>query len=187
MVHGELVNPHVSIEHAANAVTMFIIRRAVREDVPAIREIYNDAVLHTTASAEYEPRSLDSRYEWFDEHVRDGFPIFVAATDAGVVVGWSSLSRHKERYGYRFAVENSIYVHPQWRGRGVGKLLVPPLIDAARAMGMHTILAGVSGDNEVSLRLHEQFGFVRVAQFREVVYKFDQWLDVIYLQHFLDS
>jgi L-amino acid N-acyltransferase len=166
---------------------MLAVRRATREDVPAILEIYNDAVLYTTASAEHEPRSLDSRYEWYDEHVREGFPIFVAANDLGAAVGWSALSRHKERYGYRFTVENSIYVHPQWRGQGVGKLLMPPLIEAARAMGMHTILAGVSGDNEVSLRLHEQFGFVRVAQFREVVYKFGQWLDVIYLQQFLDS
>lgn len=183
-----------------------LIRRALRDDVPAILEIYNDAVLHTTASAEYEPRSLESRYEWFDEHARDGYPIFVAVTDphvpgnstgimrdavsqndAGDIVGWSSLSRHKVRYGYRFSVENSIYVHPHWRGRGVGKLLLPPLIDAAREMGMHVILAGVSGDNEASLKLHGRFGFERVAQFREVVYKFDQWLDVIYLQKFLDK
>lgn len=165
---------------------MFRVRRATRDDVPAILEIYADAVLHTTASAAYEPPTLDTQHEWFDEHARDGFPIFVAANEEGAVIGWSSLSRHKERYGYRFSVENSIYVHPQWRGQGAGKLLLPPLLDAARAMGMHTILAGISGDNEASLRLHEQFGFERVAHFREVVYKFGQWRDVIYLQKFLD-
>ena len=165
---------------------MFSVRRATREDVPAILDIYADAVLHTTASAEYEPPSLESRYKWFEEHVRDTFPIFVATNDLGKVVGWSSLSRYKERYGYRFAVENSIYVHPQWRGQGVGSVLIPPLIDAARALGMHTIVAGVSGDNEASIRLHEKFGFERVALFREVIHKFGQWLDVIYLQKFLD-
>lgn len=165
---------------------MFSVRRATRDDVHAILEIYNDAVLHTTASAEYEPRALETEYAWFDEHAREGYPIFVATHDNGAVVGWSSLSRHKERYGYRFSVENSIYVHPQWRGQGVGKLLLPPLIDAARDMGMHVILAGVSGDNEASLRLHEQFGFERVAQFREVVYKFGMWLDVVYLEKLID-
>jgi len=168
---------------------MFRVRRATREDVPAILEIYNDAVLNTTASADYEPRALEFLERWFDEHARDGYPIFVAMThhhaprdSTGImrddvsqnagdeVVGWSSLSRYKERYGYRFSVESSIYIHPQWRGQGVGKLLMPPLIDAARAMGMHAIVAGVSGDNEASLKLHEQFGFKRVAQFREVVY-----------------
>lgn len=164
---------------------MFSVRRATRADVPAILEIYNDAVLHTTASAEYEPRALEAEYAWFDEHARDGYPIFVAVNENDDVVGWSSLSQHKERYGYRFTVENSIYVHPQWRGKGVGKLLLAPLIDAARAMDMRAILAGISGDNEVSIKLHEQFGFERVANFREVVYKFEMWLDVVYLEKLL--
>ncbi len=163
----------------------FTIRPAVRADVPAIREIYNDAVLNTTASADYEPRSLESRYAWFDEHEREGYPIFVAQTDAGEIVGWSSLSRYKERIGYQYSTENSIYVRPAWRGRGVGKLLMPPLLDAARAMGMHAILAGISGDNEASLKLHAQFGFEKVAHFKETIYKFGQWLDVVYMEKLL--
>lgn len=164
---------------------MFNVRRAVREDVPAILDIYNDAVLHTTASAEYEPRALDSRYEWFDEHQREGYPIFVATKEDGMVVGWSSLSRYKERYGYRFSTENSIYIHPEWRGRGVGKLLIPPLIQAAREMGFHAILAGISADNEASIKLHAHFGFEKVAHYKETIYKFGQWLDVVYMEKLL--
>ena len=164
---------------------MFTIRRAVREDVPAILEIYNDAVLNTTASAEYETRPLASRYEWFDEHERERFPIFVAVNEAGEVVGWSSLSRHKERYGYRFATELSIYIHPQWRRQGVGKLLMPPLIESARTMGMHALIGGITGDNEASIKLHAQFGFEKVAHFKETIYKFGQWLDVVYMEKLL--
>ncbi len=162
-----------------------VIRRATRADVPVILEIYNDAVLHTTASADYEPRSLESRYEWFEEHARAGYSIFVAENETGEVVGWSSLSPYRERYGYRFTAENSIYVHPVWRGRGVGKLLLPPLLDAARTMGLHAILAAISADNEVSLKLHAQFGFEKVAHFKETVYKFGQWLDVVYMEKVL--
>ncbi len=164
---------------------MFKVRRAAREDVPAILEIYNDAVLNTTASADYEPRSLESRYEWFDEHARGGYPIFVAVNDAGEVVGWSSLSQFKERIGYQFTTENSIYIHPQWRGRGVGKLLMPPLIEQARTKGLHVILAIIAADNEASLKLHAQFGFEKVAYFKETIYKFGRWLDVVYMEKLL--
>lgn len=163
----------------------FLVRPAVRDDVPAILEIYNDAVLNTTASADYEPRSLESRYEWFDQHQRDGYAIFVAVNAAGEVVGWSALNQYKERFGYRYATENSIYIHPQWRGRGVGKLLMPPLVVAAQAKGLHAILAGISGDNEASLQLHAQFGFEKVAHFKETVYKFGQWIDVVYMEKLL--
>ncbi len=162
-----------------------VIRRATRTDVPAILEIYNDAVLNTTASAEYEPRSLESRYAWFDEHEREGFPIFVSSNENDEVVGWSSLSRYRERYGYRFTAENSIYVHPAWRGRGVGRLLLPPLLDAAREMKLHAILAGISADNEASIKLHAQFGFEKVAHFKETIYKFGRWLDVVYMEKLL--
>jgi phosphinothricin acetyltransferase len=163
----------------------FTVRPATRADVPAILDIYNEAVLNTTASADYEPRSLQSRYDWFDEHQTDGYPVFVATNGKGGVVGWSSLSRYKERIGYRYTTENSIYIHPDWRGMGVGKLLMPPLINAAREMGLHAIVAGISADNTASLNLHAQFGFVEVAHYKETIYKFGQWLDVVYMEKLL--
>lgn len=163
----------------------FLIRRATREDIPAILEIYNDAVLNTTASADYEPRSLESRYKWFDEHTRGGYAIFVATNDTNEIVGWSSLSRFKERIGYQFSTESSIYIHPQWRGQGIGKLLMPPIIEQAREKGLHAILAGISADNAASLKLHAQFGFEKVAHFKETIYKFGRWLDVVYMEKLL--
>lgn len=161
------------------------VRSATRKDLPEILAIYNDAVLTTTATYDIEPRSLDHRVEWFEAHQRDGLPVLVAVTESGRVVGWGSLNRHHDRFGYRFTVENSIYVDAAHRGKGVGKCLLGPLIEAARKKAFHTILAGVDADNVASLRLHERFGYRPVAHYKEVGHKFGRWLDVIYLQVFL--
>src|SRR4051812_30692344 len=103
------------------------IRPATRADIPAILEIYNDAVLTTTATYDYEPRPLQHRIQWFEDHERARLPMFVAEEN-GKVIGWSSLSKFHDRPGYQFTVENSIYVAASARGRGVGKLLLTPLI-----------------------------------------------------------
>ena len=158
------------------------VRPATREDLPAILAIYNDAVLHTTATYDYEPRTLEDRTAWFEERVRDGYPVFVAVTPEGRVVGWSALNPYHARKGYRFSTENSIYVAADQRGRSMDRMLLAPLIEAARQRGLHAILAGIDAQNEASLRLHTSFGFQRVAHFKEVGFKFDRWLDVVYLE-----
>src|ERR1051325_3905746 len=99
-------------------------RPALRTDLSAILEIYNDAVLTTTATYDYEPRPLQHRIQWFEDHEKANLPMFVAEDDGGKVVGWSSLSKYHDRPGYRFTVENSIYVAANARGKGVGKLLL---------------------------------------------------------------
>jgi phosphinothricin acetyltransferase len=158
------------------------IRPATRADVPAILDIYNEAVLTTTASYDYEPRSLQHRMSWFEEHERIGFPIFVAEEDSGTIVGWSSLSRFHDRKGYQFTCENSIYVAANSRGRGIGKLLLEPLIESAQKIGLHAIIAVIDASNEASLRLHGRLGFFEVGRFRRVGFKFGRWLDVVYME-----
>ena len=100
------------------------IRPATFDDLPGILEIYNDAVLNTTATYDCAPRTLEHRVAWFEEHERQRLPVFVAVDAAGRVLGWSSLSRYHDRRGYQFTVENSVYVAAAERGRGVGKLLL---------------------------------------------------------------
>ena len=158
------------------------VRPAIHEDLPGILAIYNEAVLNTTASYDYEPGTLENRVVWFEDHVRDNFPVFVAVNEAGRVVGWSALNRYRDRKGYQFTTENSVYVAADARGRGIGKLLMRPLIDAARERGLHAILAGIDAQNVASIRLHASFGFVKVAHFKEVGFKFGRWLDVVYLE-----
>jgi L-amino acid N-acyltransferase YncA len=159
-----------------------VIRPAEDRDLQAILDIYNHAVLTTTATYDYEPRTMEHRRAWFEEHQRTGFPVSIAETGAGDVVGWSSLSRYHDRPGYRFTCENSIYVAEKARGQGVGKALLKPLIDAARARELKAIIAVIDASNEVSVRLHRSFGFETVGHFKSVGYKFDRWLDVIYME-----
>ncbi|HTH49844.1 MAG TPA: GNAT family N-acetyltransferase [Candidatus Limnocylindria bacterium] len=162
------------------------IRPAVRADCPGILAIYNDAVLTTTASYDYEPRSLEHRHQWFDDHAKGDFPIFVAVEaqpdGSELIIGWSALNKYHDRIGYRFTTENSVYVAASHRGLGIGSLLLAPLIPAARERGLHAIIAVIDASNDVSVRLHAKFGFEHVGRFKEVGFKFGRWLDVAYME-----
>ena len=92
------------------------------------------------------------------------------------------MNRYHDRKGYQFTTENSVYVAADQRGRGIGRRLMNPLIEAARERGLHAILAGIDAQNEASIRLHASFGFVKVAHFKQVGFKFDRWLDVVYME-----
>jgi L-amino acid N-acyltransferase YncA len=161
---------------------MISIRSATREDLPGILKIYNDAVLTTTATYDYEPRTLEHRRAWYDDHINNGYPIFVALDETSTVVGWSSLSRYHDRPGYRYTTENSIYIAEAFRGRGIGKMLLQPLIDTARKQDFRVIIAAIDAENQASLKLHEKSGFEKVGHFKKVGYKFNRWLDVIYME-----
>ena len=159
-----------------------IVRPATSADLPAILEIYNDAVLTTTATYDYEPRTMEHRVAWFEEHVKQDYPVFVAQDDSDHIVGWSSLSGYRARPGYRFTSENSIYVAADQRGKGIGKLLLVPLIETARKRGLRAIIAAIDATNEASIRLHARFGFEKVGHFKQVGFKFNRWLDVVYME-----
>jgi phosphinothricin acetyltransferase len=161
-----------------------IVRPATYQDIPAIVEIYNDAVIHTTASYDYHPTTLDSRIAWYEAHIRSQHPIFVAE-ESEKVVGLSSLSAFRHADGYCFSAENSVYVAAGQRGRGIGKSLMIPLIETAQQMGLHTIVAGIDAANGVSIRLHEAFEFKQVGYLKEIAFKFDRWLDLVLMQRML--
>src|SRR5262252_9033732 len=107
------------------------IRPTVRTDLPAILAIYNDAVLNTTASWDYEPSTLEQRTRWFDLHEQERLPVIVAESAPGVVVGWGSLSKFREKIGYQFTVEHSVYVAAECRRQGIGRAILVSLIDSA--------------------------------------------------------
>lgn len=161
------------------------VRPAVFDDLPSMLEIYGEAVMNTTATYDYEPRTLEYRVAWFEEAKRRQLPIFVATDQEQKVLGWSGLKQYSDRVGYRFTAENSIYVASDQRGRGLGRLLLPPILDAGKARGLHTILAAIDAENEASIQLHASFGFQRVGLFKQVGFKFGRWLDVLFMERLL--
>lgn len=163
-----------------------VIRDATEVDLQAILDIYNDAILTTTAVYSEKPHTLPMRRQWYNERMENNFPVFVAEND-GDVVGFSSFGHFRVWPCYRYTVEISVYVQATQRGKGMGKLLVEPLITRARQMNMHALIAGISADNEISLRLHKNLGFTEVAHFKEVGYKFGRWLDLKFLELLPDN
>jgi phosphinothricin acetyltransferase len=162
-----------------------VVRQAALADVPAITRIFNDAIVNTTAVYFYDPVTEKNRMEWLAAKLEDRWPVFVA-DETGEVRGFSTYGPFRPWPAYQYSVEHSVYVHPERRGQGIGKMLIPPLIESAKARGIHTMIAGIDSSNTASLRLHQHFGFVQVAHFKEVGFKFDRWLDLVFLQLWLN-
>ena len=158
------------------------VRPATHADLQSILDIYNDAVLNTTASYDYEPRTLEHRREWFEDRQRENYPVLVAVQEDGTVLGWSALNPFHARPGYRFTSENSVYVVTNQRGKGIGRALLGPLLEAGKRRGLHAIIAVIDADNEASIRLHAEFGFEKVGHFKQTGFKFGRWLDVVYME-----
>ena len=160
---------------------MIIIRQATDNDLQEILVIYNDAILNTTDVYDYEPHTLEMRKQWFATKQQQGFPVFVAEEN-NEVLGFSSIGPFRAWAAYKHSVENSVYVKDGQRGKGIDKLLMQPLIDAAKELKLHTIITGIDADNKLSIEFHKQFGFTEVGYFKEVGWKFERWLDLVFMQ-----
>jgi L-amino acid N-acyltransferase len=152
------------------------VRDAAPADAPRVLEIYNQAVAGTTATFDTRPRTPVEQEEWSARHV-GAHPVLVAA-DGARVTGWASLSAYSDRAAYDRTVEISVYVAEEDRRRGAGRLLMEAVIARARELGHHAILARITTENLVSIRLHETLGFFHVGALREVGVKFGRLLDV---------
>ena len=161
------------------------VRLATIEDAEAIRTIYNREVTGSTVTFDLVPRSLEAQRAWIESHA-GAHPAIVACDDGpGEVVGFGSLSPYRDRPAYSTTVEDSVYVHHDHRGEGIGKLLIDELVRLATVHGFHSVMARIVGGHEVSIRLHEACGFRLVGVEREVGRKFGRWLDVALMQRLL--
>jgi L-amino acid N-acyltransferase len=162
------------------------IRDAVEDDVPGILGIYNDVIATSTAVYAEEPVAIEERLAWFRLRRQQGYPVLVATDDSGVI-GFISFGDFRAWPCYLHSVEHSVHVRVDRRRCGVGRALMESLVPRAWALGKHVLIAGIDADNAGSLQLHESLEFERVAHFREVGRKFDRWLDLVFMQRFLDA
>ncbi len=162
------------------------LRQAHAGDLSGINAIYNHFVLNSTCTYQTEPSTLDERRRWFDEHLAAGvrLPVFIACDSQRPesVLGWGSLSPFHPRQAYCFTVEDSVYVHHEFHRRGIGQMLLQALLAHAEKVGYHAVVALISADQAASVELHRKVGFTEAGQLREVGFKFDRWLDVLYMQ-----
>jgi phosphinothricin acetyltransferase len=163
------------------------LRLIERRDADAVRAIYNREVLDSTVTFDMVERSTEEQQAWIDQH-RGAHAAIVAVDDRdGSVLGFASLSPYRPRPAYSTTVEDSVYVHRDHRGRGLGQLLLAELVALGRDHGFHAIVARIVGGHEASIALHASCGFEPVGVEREVGRKFSHWLDVVVMQRMLSE
>ena len=165
-------------------ITQPSIRFAESKDVQSILDIVNHEILHSTVLYDYRERTYEKQLGWFEKKSQDKMPVIVAEKN-NKVIGFGTYGIFRPWDAYRYSVEHSIYVNHRARGLGVGKLIMAELIRLAKEQGYHTMIAGVDGSNRGSYEFHRKFGFQEIGTFKEIGYKFDRWLDLIFLQLFL--
>jgi len=157
-----------------------------RSFAPAILDILNDAIQNSTAVWDYRPRTLTAMTTWFEQKEAGRFPV-IGVVDGGELLGFATYGTFRAWAGYKYAVEHSLYVAAAHRRRGLGMRLLEAVIARAVLQGYHTVIGGIAADNVASIRLHERFGFTTCGTIREAGYKFDRWLDLVFVQYLLPT
>jgi L-amino acid N-acyltransferase YncA len=155
--------------------------------LPAIRAIYNEAILHTTALYEYAPRTEAMMEEWLATRDRDGIPVLGIEWEPGVLAGFATWGPFRPRAAYKYSAEHSVYVDERYRGAGVGRQLLQAIIAAAKQRGLHMLVAGIDASNVASVALHSSAGFRCCGTIREAGFKFGRWLDLEFWQLILPT
>jgi L-amino acid N-acyltransferase len=165
---------------------MLIIRPAEEKDIAEILEIYNYAILNTTSVYAYLPHTLEMRKKWFDEKKVANEPVFVAEID-NKVAGFVSYGAFRIWPAYKYTAEHSVHVHKNYRRQGIAKMLLSKIIESAKQNDKHALIGAIDAANTASIKLHEQFNFKEVGHFKEVGYKFNKWLDLIFMELVLET
>lgn len=161
--------------------TAAMIRNVTEEDSGAIAAIYAHHVAHGTASYDTTAPSIGDTLAKIRRVTSPGWPFIVAEQD-GAVIGYAYATQFRDRAAYAWTCENSIYVHPDWQSRGIGKMLLRDLLTMAEAYGFRQMVAVIGGAEPASVRLHTACGFREVARLHAVGWKHGRWLDSVYMQ-----
>lgn len=157
------------------------LRLATINDLEKILEIVNYSILHTTANYSYDIQTLDVQTKWFEDKKAKNLPVVVAELN-DEVVGFGSYGQFREKIGYQYTIEHSVYVVDNVIGKGIGSKLLTELIRLAKEQGYHVMIGAIDAENAGSIAFHKRFGFVVTGTIREAGYKFDRWLDLVFMQ-----
>ncbi|MGN4422607.1 GNAT family N-acetyltransferase [Bacillus cereus group sp. MYBK30-1] len=158
-----------------------MIREATQKDLTFILDIYNDAILNTTAVYAYKPVTLENRKDWYEQKQADGYPILVYELD-NKVVGFVTFGPFRAWPAYKYSIEHSVYVDKGYRKNGIGTSLMKALITIAKEREYMNLIAGIDAENEKSIAMHKNFGFVYSGTIKKAGYKFNRWLDLAFYQ-----
>jgi len=161
------------------------IRPYKTEDTQAILDIINYNILHSTALYDYSIRTYNQQKNILEEKIAKQFPVIVAELE-GKVVGFGMYSEFRFREAYKYTVEHSVYVDQNIHGKGIGRVLLQELIILAKQQGLHTMIGVIDAENQGSIDFHEKFGFKTAGIIKESGYKFDRWLDSVFMQLILE-
>ncbi|WP_026567147.1 GNAT family N-acetyltransferase [Bacillus sp. UNC41MFS5] len=158
-----------------------MIREATQKDLMDILDIYNDAILNTTAVYAYRPQTLESRQIWYEQKMNEGYPILVCEQDHKVV-GFATYGPSRAWPAYKYSIEHSVYVDKEYRKKGIATALMKELITIAKESEFMTLIAGIDAANEKSIAIHKNFGFVHSGTIKKAGFKFNRWLDLAFYQ-----
>ena len=164
-----------------------IVHCAFERHADPILEIFNDAILNSTALYDYKPRTSQSMVSWFEAKSAGSFPVIGVEGSDGKLLGFGSYGTFRAWPAYKYTVEHSVYVHKDYRGKGLGSVLMQELIAVARQNSLHAMMGGIDATNSGSIALHERLGFKHVGTLPEVGFKFGRWLDLAFYQLLLDT
>lgn len=151
-----------------------------------ILDIFNDAIVTSTALYDYRPRSPADMTAWFGVKTQYQFPV-IGVFDGNELMGFASYGRFRPYDAYKYTVEHSVYVHRLHRGKGLGEALLGQIIEAATAQHYHVLVGAIDAANHASIALHEKLGFSPCGQIKQAAFKFDQWLDLALYQKILPT
>jgi L-amino acid N-acyltransferase len=147
-----------------------------------ILDVFNDAILTSTALFDYKPRAPESMIGWFEAKERGHYPVVGLENDTGQLVAFASFGVFRAWPAYKYSVEHSVYVHKDHRGQGFGRTVLNELIGRARKQDYHLMIGGIEAGNAPSIALHESLGFQHAGTIRQAGYKFGRWLDLAFYQ-----
>ncbi len=153
----------------------------------AILDIFNEAILNSTALYDYQQRTLESMETWFLNKDKGHFPVIGIEDESGELLAFGSYGTFRAFPAYKYAVEHSVYVHKDHRGKGLGAQVMQALIEEARSREVHALIGGIDASNAASIALHQRLGFQHVGTLPEVGFKFGRWLDLAFYQLTLET